>query len=168
MRNNAFFIFSIFAALNFSIAGEIQVNPNFTGRVIETDSKIIVEGGTIVANGGNDAAIKLNKGSNKEVIISNVRVISNNQNVRNTTGHAGIVDIDNSTSTARVTVRNVNVSSRNAKITTEVQGKDACAGVVCIDSGSHDTARSVEVRAAGQTTISATSGAARPDYRKMK
>ena len=168
MNNSAFFVFSIFATINFAVAGEIQVNPNFTGRVIETDRRIIIEGGTIIANGGSDAAIKLNKGSRKEVIISNVRVISNNQNIRSTTGNVGVVDIDNSTSTARVNVRNINVLYRNAKITTETQSKNSCAGVVCINSGSHDAVRSVEVKAIGQTTISATSGAARPDYRKMR
>ncbi|MBV5296756.1 MAG: hypothetical protein JZU64_01145 [Rhodoferax sp.] len=159
--------FILMAPCSLVYASDIDINPSFTGRVIETDSKIIVEGGTIIMNADTSSAIKLNKGSHKEVVISNVRVLSNNQNLQDSRGMAGVIVIDNSSSTARVTVRNIGIASRNATVSSQSQGGSACAGVVCIDAGIHDTVGSVAVMATGQTNISATQGA-RPDYRKIK
>ncbi len=148
-------------------ASDIDINPSFTGRVIETDSKIIVEGGTFIMNSDTSSAIKLNKGSHKEVVISNVRVLSNNQNLQDSRGMAGVIVIDNSSSTTKVTVRNIGIAARNATVSSQSQGGSACAGVVCIDAGIHDNVGSVAVMATGQTNISATQGV-RPDYRKIK
>jgi len=170
MNRNLFLFITLlqmfFVKLNF--AGDLDVNGMVSGSLIETENAIIINGATFVPTDNNVPAISIRKNLPKRVIISKVRVLSNNQKVRgNSDAGAGVVVIDNSNSRSRVNVRDVKVTSRNANISNTSMAKDVCAGVVCSSLGKNDSYKSLSVHTFGNTKISATQGE-RPDYRKIQ
>ena len=150
-----------------SFAGDVVGSGLRSGTVIETDDKVIVKGATFVVNRKNKSpVIKVDKSTKKKIVLSNVRIISDNQSITDTTGNAGIVAIDNSKSRSKVTMRNVTVKARNSRITSTSMKDEVCAGVICDIKGKRDTSTSVGVVSSGTTTVTAAQGE-RPDYRKI-
>ena len=148
-----------------SFAGDIVGNGLRSGKIIETRNKVIVEGATFVVNEKSNApVIKLEKNDKRRIVLSNVRIISNNQTIADTTGNAGIVAIDNSKSKSKVTIRNLTVKARNSRISSVSMSDDVCAGLICVKQGKRDTA-TIGAISAGNTAISADQGE-RPDYRR--
>lgn len=155
-----------FSVCSLSLAADVEKSGLLSGKVTETKDKLIVHGATFVVDGKGDVPIiKIDKDEKREVILSNVRIISNNQTIEDETGTGGIVAIDNSDSKSKVSLRNVTLFARNSKVSSVSLTKDTCAGLVCNKQGKHDTARGVTATAIGKTSISAVQGE-RPDYRK--
>lgn len=149
-----------------ALAADIEKSGLLSGKVTETKDKLIVEGATFVVNGKSDVPIiKIDKDEKREVILSNVRIISNNQTITDESGTGGIIAIDNSESKSKVSLRNVRLFARNGKVSSVSLAKDTCAGLICYKRGQHDTSRALSAVASGKTSISATQGE-RPDYRK--
>lgn len=160
------FIFLQTCFMNLNFAGDLAVTGLVGGHVTETNDAIIIEGATFVNNGNNAPAISVRSESGKNIIVSNVRVLSNNQKIHSNTSQSGVILIDNQNSKTKVLMRGVNVVSRNADISSQSTGKDVCAAVICSNAGSYDSYSSLSVGASGNTNISAVQGV-RPDYRKM-
>lgn len=155
-----------FSVCSLSLAADVEKSGLLSGKVTETKDKLIVEGATFVVNGESDVPIiKIDKNEKRQVILSNVRIISNNQTINDETGTGGIIAIDNSESKSKVSLRNVKLLARNSKVSSVSLAKDTCAGLVCNKQGKHDSARGVTAAAIGKTSISAVQGE-RPDYRK--
>ncbi len=154
--------------LQTSYAGDVETNGLITGTIVETGDKVIINGAVFVLNGtGNTPAIKLGGNANKDVIIRNSLILSNNQTIRDDTGRASVLMIDNSRSNSRVRMRNVKVVARNSDISSVSTANDVCAGVMCADSGAYDSMSSVYVGTMGATRVEAVQGG-RPDYRKIE
>ena len=152
-----------------AVAGDINRDALFSGKVTETGERLVVEGATFVVDGGDKPVVKIDKETKKEVILRNVRIVSRNQTISDQSdknkGTAGIVAIDNSASHSKVSLSNVKLTARNANVSSVSQEADGCAALLCGKKGRYDSYRSVSAVASGKTGISATQGV-RPDYRK--
>jgi hypothetical protein len=163
--------FALFLLLQITVcpqsqASDVEKSGFLSGKVLETKDKVIVKDAVFVVNDKSTApAIRIEKDDRKRVILSNVRIISNNQTVSDETGNAGIIAIDNSKSRSRVSLRNVKVLARNANISSVSTAQETCAGLICYTQGTHDSTKAVSAAAIGKSHITATQGE-RPDYRK--
>ena len=116
---------------------QIKINGLQGGKITQTQNKLIVQGGTIVAKPGEkQPAIHIENPGNKEILIQNTRIISDGAVQDNKDGSAGIVIIENGNkqgnTRARVKMDNVHVTARNSTIRAKASGGgSACAGVVC-------------------------------------
>lgn len=160
-------LFLCFFALTSTMvsAGDLAVNGMVSGIIIEKPNVVIVEGATFVLTGNSGPAIKIDGRIPKKVIISNVRVLSNNSRQNDHTGSAGLVVVENSRSSSSVMMRDVSILARNTTIQSQSTASDVCAGLICNNSGVFDSAKDVSATAMGTTNITATQGT-RPDYRK--
>jgi hypothetical protein len=158
---------ALFSVLFFkiSISGDYSVHGMVSGNIVETNDRLIIQGATFISNGDSESVINIGKKLKKEIIISNVRILSNNHKIRDTTGKAGIVVIDNADSNAKVSLREIDIYSRNADISSVSTNKDVCASLICSSVGNYDSIRSISATATGQTNIYANQGQ-RSDIRK--
>jgi hypothetical protein len=165
MYKNILIVFLQVSVLAPCLAGDLALSGMVFGKVVETKDKLIVEGATFVSNGNDLPVIYVGKNLKKEVIFSNVRIISNNQNIRDNTGTSGVFVVDNQDSKSKISLRNVHVFSRNANISSQNNANYVSAGVLNNNYGTLDSSTSVSVTTSGQTSIAAMQGT-RPDFRK--
>jgi hypothetical protein len=149
------------------MGGDLSINGMVVGSVVETKNKVIIDGAVFSLNGDDAPAIEIGKNLNKEVIISNVRILSQRQKIHNGTGQAGIMVIDNADSKSKLTMRDVKVNSRNVDIASTSTAKNVCAAIICGTLGHYDSSKSISVTTSGQTNITAIQGT-RPDYRPTR
>lgn len=147
-------------------AGDIAITGTVYGTIVETNDRVVISNATIISNGTGEPTVKVGKHFQKELILSNVRLISNNQSVRDASGTAGIVAIEDGRSRGRVVMRNLAIHARNADISSVSSSSDVCAGIICNNTRNYDYSHSVFVNTSGSTTISAQQGV-RPDARKL-
>lgn len=137
-------------------AHDLAVSGMVSGRISENKDTIIINGATFILNGADNPAVRFSGDVAKSVVISNAKIISNNLTLRDNSGIAGVVSIDNSHSRSKVTLRDVHVFARNSDISSVSSAKSVCAGIVCNKAGSHDSAQHLYVTAIGKSNIMAT------------
>ncbi|MDO4643695.1 MAG: hypothetical protein Q4A74_07630 [Cardiobacteriaceae bacterium] len=116
---------------------KIRINGLQGGRVINSGNKLIIQGGTIVAEQNQtNPMIQIENPQNKEIIIENTQVIANKVRQSNKNGSAGIIVVENGkkqgNTKSHIQMQNVHVKAVNSTVTAKATGGEkVCAGIVC-------------------------------------
>lgn len=148
------FLAALLLSHNFSNAGDLRENGMISGGYREDANNIIINGATFY-NKNNSATIEIDVDSPKNIVISNVNIISEGQKIKKNSGSAGVFVINRKNSLGRVSVRNVRVRANNLTVVNEGGDDVINSCVTCIDTSGRDRVSGVSASVSGNTILKA-------------
>lgn len=160
MKIKSFFIlFIILTSHTYARLPPSETHGHTEGEVIETENAIVVNGMRVVQDGATQSAIRINNPQNKNIILHNIEVISNNGQYYHNDGMASIVGV-RAHSARHIDVNNIRVRTHGiTNIHADSYNPNinmTCAGITCIQStGKGSGTRNIKIENFGDINTTA-------------